>query len=158
MVEDKSCKPVYAEGNFGLFWRVNMQHRHVHRGRGFCPGPRGGLGFPHRVNIVSAVAAAVSDPHAGRPQVESLIFSLFTSTRPGSDVRRPAGMRVPFHQKPTHSGFQSCLSIITNRPKPQSESLHSFRRGGKVIAPTSSESYPPTPHKSFPICCIEITT
>lgn len=67
---------------------------------------RRGLGFPRRVNKSSATVASRSGPtsetHARRPQV----FSSFTSTRPGSDVRRPAGMCVSFHQNQV-SGFQS---------------------------------------------------
>lgn len=102
----------------------------------------GGSGFPRRVN--SRRSSQSSETHARRPQVE-WARRLFSARSPWQD---PAPMFAGPQEcaspsaKPT-LWLPVCLSIIANRLKQQSESLHSFRHGWELISPTSSESYPP---------------
>lgn len=100
----------------------------------------GGLGFPRRVNRASTMADVVEA--SSRPQVERalrLFFSSFTSTRPGSDVRRPAGMRASFHQTDSLA-----FSLFIHNCK-QTESRSRSHCTASVVAENSSHP-PPLNH------------
>lgn len=107
-----------------------------------CGG--GGLGFPSRskqsvCHVCWLLQSDMRDAcrRAAGQMCAVPPFDSLTSTRPASDVCRPAGMCVSFHQT---NSLASSLSLITNRPEWESESLCSFRLGWKLLWITS-----PTP-------------